>query len=59
MTIDKKYYRAKEASVYLGISRSGLWLYAKQGKLTPIKITSRVTVFSKNDLDRFVESATK
>jgi excisionase family DNA binding protein len=59
MTIDKKYYRAKEACVYLGISRSGLWLYAKQGKLTAIKITSRVTVFAKNDLDRFVESATK
>ena len=58
-TIDKKYYRAKEACSYLGISKSGLWLYAKQGKITAIKITDRVTVFAKDDLDRFVENATK
>ena len=55
----KQYYRAKEACVYLGISRSGLWLYAKQGKLAAIKITDRVTVFAKDDLDKFVENATK
>lgn len=58
-TIDKKYYRAKEACVYLGISRSGLWLYVKQQKIKAIKLTDRVTVFAKNDLDKFVENATK
>lgn len=57
--IDKQYYRASEACIYLGISRSGLWLYAKQKKLNPIKLTARVTVFAKNDLDKFVENATK
>jgi len=57
--INKKYYRAKEACHYLGISKSGLWLYAQQKKLTPIKLTPRVTVFAKDDLDKFVENATK
>lgn len=59
MTIDKKYYRAKEACIYLGISRSGLWLYVKQEKIKAIKLTERVTVFNKDELDRFVENATK
>ncbi len=47
-------YRAKEASKYLGVGLSTVWLYAKQGKITPIKLSDRVTIFKKSDLDRFV-----
>ena len=47
----KEYYRAKEAAEYLGIGKSTVWLYAKQGKLHPVKLSDRVTVFTKNDLD--------
>ena len=43
--------RPKEASHYLGIGLSTLWLYAKQGKITPIKLSQRVTIFPKSELD--------
>jgi len=46
--------RAKEASNYLGVGLSTVWLYAKQGKITPIKLSQRVTIFKKEDLDNFI-----
>ena len=48
--------RAKEASEYLRVGLSTIWLYAKQGKITPIKLSTRVTLFEKADLDRFKAS---
>jgi len=48
--------RAKEASKYLSIGLSTLWLYAKQGKLKPIKLSKRVTIFEKSDLDNFIKT---
>ena len=50
----KENYRAKEASVYTGLSLSCIWLYAKQGRLHPIKISPRITVFKKDDLDNLM-----
>lgn len=52
--IDKPTYRAKEAAAYLSIGVSTLWLWAKSGKLHPIKIGDRVTVFKKEDLDKLI-----
>ncbi len=52
----KKYYRAKEASEYLGVGLSTIWLYAKQGKLTRKKLSKQVTVFSREELDRLAEA---
>ncbi len=49
--MEKKYYRANEVKNYLGIALSTVWLYAKQKKLTPIKLSERVTVFEKSELD--------
>lgn len=46
--------RAKEAAKYLGISLSTIWLYAKQRKVKPIKLSDRVTIFKKEDLDAFI-----
>ncbi len=46
--------RAKQASQYLGCGLSTIWLYAKQGKITPIKLSERVTIFKKEDLDNFI-----
>ncbi len=43
--IIKQKYRAKEVAEYVGIGISTVWLYAKQGKLTPIRVSERVTVF--------------
>lgn len=49
-------FRDKQAALYLGISVSTVWLYAKQGKLHPIKLSPRVTIFKKSDLDAFIEA---
>lgn len=50
--------RDKQAAQYLGISVSTVWLYAKQGKLHPVKLSPRVTIFKKSDLDAFINSMT-
>lgn len=50
--------RDKQVALYLGIGLSTVWLYAKQGKLHPIKLSPRVTVFRKSDLDAFINSMT-
>jgi predicted site-specific integrase-resolvase len=47
--IEKKYernVRAKRLAELLGVGISTVWLYAKQGKITPIKLSDRVTVFN-------------
>jgi predicted site-specific integrase-resolvase len=49
--------RAKEAHKYLGISLSGLWLFVKQGKISAFKLSDKVTIFKKKDLDRFINEA--
>ncbi len=52
----KQNYRAKEAAQYLSCGLSTIWLYAKQKKLTAIKLSDRVTIFKKEDLDNFIDS---
>ncbi|MCT7464947.1 MULTISPECIES: helix-turn-helix transcriptional regulator [Aliarcobacter] len=46
----KTMYRAKELAQYLSIGLSTVWLYAKQGKITPKKISVGVTVFDINEV---------
>ncbi|MGJ0319234.1 DNA-binding protein [Aliarcobacter cryaerophilus] len=48
----KQMYRAKELAQFLGIGLSTVWLYAKQGKITPKKISTGVTVF---DIDEVLQ----
>ncbi len=48
----KKKYRAKELAEYLGIGLSTVWLYAKQGKIKPQQISSRVTVFDIDEVEK-------
>lgn len=47
--------RAKQAAQYLGVGLSTIWLYAQQGKLHPVKLSARVTVFKKSDLDALID----
>lgn len=54
-TQTKKLYRAKEVSQLLGIGLSTVWLYSNQGKLKPIRLSSKVTVFSIEDINNFIE----
>lgn len=42
--------RAKHIASEFGIGLSTVWLYAKEGKLTPIKVTPRVTVFNTQEV---------
>ena len=51
-TQTKKFMRAKELAKYLGIGLSTVWLYAKQGKITPKKISERVTVFEVTEVEK-------
>ncbi|MDD4330045.1 MAG: DNA-binding protein [Aliarcobacter sp.] len=48
----KKMYRAKEVAQLLGIGLSTVWLFAKQGKLTPKKLSEKVTVFSIDEINK-------
>jgi len=45
--------RAKDVSTYGSIGVSTVWLYAKQGKLTPIKVSKGITVFDRNEVENF------
>jgi predicted site-specific integrase-resolvase len=50
----KQNYRPQEAADYLGVAISTVWLYAQQDKLHPVKLSPRVTIFKKEDLDHLI-----
>jgi len=50
----KRYYRAKEVAEYLAIGLSTVWALAKDGKLTKIKLSSKVTVFDIKEIDMLI-----
>ena len=52
--MEKKLYRPKEAAAYLGIGNSTFWLYVKRGMLSVKKLSERVTVIDKQQLDNFI-----
>ena len=49
---NKKFYRAKEVTEYLGICKSNVWRLSKLKKITPIKICDKVTVFSIDEINK-------
>ncbi len=49
--------RAKEVAEYLSIGLSTVWLYVKQGKLHPTKLSPRITIFNKEEIDAFVNKS--
>jgi predicted DNA-binding transcriptional regulator AlpA len=53
----KQYLRVPEVCEYLSIKPSTVWLYCRQKRLHGIKLSPRVTVFSKEDLDNFIANA--
>lgn len=52
----KELLRVKEVAHYLGIGISSVWLFSKQKKIKAIKLSDRVTVWAKSDLDAFIAS---
>jgi len=53
--IVKETIRAKEVSSRYSIGLSTVWKLAKDGKITPIKISQRITLFSVAELDKFFQ----
>jgi len=47
----KKYLRAKEVAKYLSIGLSTVWLYSRQGRLTPKRLSPKVTVFDIDEVN--------
>jgi predicted DNA-binding transcriptional regulator AlpA len=45
--------RAKQIALENSIGESTVWNYAKQGLLTPIKITKGMTVFNRDEVEAF------
>jgi hypothetical protein len=45
-----KRLRAKQIAEEFSICLSSVWLYAKQQKITPIKVSPRITVFDTQEV---------
>lgn len=55
--MEKEYFRDKEVAHALSISRSTVWHYVRKGFLNaPLKLSDRVSVWTKADLDAFIAS---
>lgn len=54
--MEQQLYRPKDAAKYLGIGLSTFWLYVQQKKLKTNKLSERVTVVKKHDLEAFVDN---
>ena len=50
--ITPKFMRANQLAKYLGLGLSTVWLYAKQGKITPKKISAKVTLFDVVEVEK-------
>jgi excisionase family DNA binding protein len=46
--------RAKDASRYLGVAKSTIWNYVKQGRIKAYRISEQVTIFKKSELDMLI-----
>lgn len=49
-------FRVKEAAKYLGVAVNTIWQYSKEGKIKAVKLSDRVTIWTKSELDRFITS---
>lgn len=57
--MEEKYLRAKQVSELLSIGESTVWLYSKQGILKPIRLTKKVTIWKKSDIEKLIEERIK
>ncbi len=47
--------RIPAAAIYLGVAQRTVWLYIEQGKIKAVKLSPKVTVILKEELDRFLD----
>ena len=55
----KQNFRPQEAAEYLGVGRSTLWRYIREGHIKTKKLSQRVTIISKAELERFANEGVK
>ena len=53
IAIPPKVYRAKQIAETFGIGLSSVWRLAKEGKLTPLRVSPRTTVFNADEVHRY------
>jgi len=54
----EKFLRVKQVAEMLGVSKSAVWLYAKQGKIPKgTKLSPRVTVWKASEIAEVIERA--
>ena len=49
--------RAKGAAEFMQCGLSTVWLWAKQGKIKAYKISDRVTIFKRSELEAFINAS--
>lgn len=49
-----KILRAPTAAEALGVSKSTIWRYAREGKLTAVKLSERVTGFRQSEIQALI-----
>lgn len=47
-----KYMRVKELAKHFGIATSTVWLYVKQGKIKSNKVSSYITLFEVEEVEK-------
>ncbi len=52
-----KFLRAKDVAQYLSIGKSTVWLLSKNKKLTPIKLSARITVFDIEEVNNLLSNS--
>jgi len=57
MNSDLKFYRIKQLSEMLNVSKSSIWGWLKKGKFpTPLKIGGNTTVWRSTDIESWVSN---
>lgn len=55
-SMKKQMLRVADVAAKLNVSRGTVWNYSKAGLIKPIKLSSMVTVWSEEDIERFIAS---
>jgi excisionase family DNA binding protein len=59
MQVDAFWLRPKSAAKYLSVSESCIWQLLKKKILTSYKLSPKVTVLKRSDLDEYIQSQAK
>lgn len=52
---DRRVMRPRDAARYLAVGESSIWILASAGELRAVKLSPRVTVFERADLDAYLD----